>query len=316
MPIEKKQLRMDFVIEESEIIDKERRIIRFKMVPDPSRYERRKINGEDGYYDKYENVFFSDKAMSNAARTLAGVPIYAPSPSVGDLKEYLTEAMNRIAKSLQSEVEWKPQVDRASTYLQVNIRRRLGFVVLYVDIVKSTQLSRLLSDVAYRTLVSTFLQEMTLLVDIHGGYVHKYTGDGLIAFFPAEQSYMGPTDSAVDCAVIMRILMQQVLNPLLEGKSYPPLEFRIGIDSGETQIVQLGADRVKQTIDLLGYTMNIAAKMCAVCPSSGILIGESVYTNLHITRKRHFQRENLPLEKWNYLDAATNSLYALYGLTS
>jgi hypothetical protein len=32
----------------------------------------------------------------------------------------------------------------------------------------------------------------------------------------------------------------------------------------EPVILQLGADKVKQTTDLLGYTMNIAAKICAV----------------------------------------------------
>ena len=147
-------------------------------------------------------------------------------------------------------------------------RAQVLFVVLYIDIVHSTQLYRVLSNVAQQTLIRAFLQETTLIVDGYGGYVHKYTGDGLIAFFPAEEGYTVVTDSAVDCAIVMRLFIDQILNPILKAKNYPLLEFRIGMDSGETQVVGLGAENVKSTVDPLGYTMNLAAKICAVCPSN------------------------------------------------
>ena len=146
--------------------------------------------------------------------------------------------------------------------------------------------------------------------------MHKYTGDGLIGFFPAEHNYSGMTDSAVDCGLAMGLLMHQVLNPILKKRAYPSVEFRIGIDSGETQIVGFGAENVRATAELLSYTMNIAAKICAACPPNRILIGESVYRTLHVSRKNYFKAEVVSPEKWNYLDAATNRVYPLYGLTA
>jgi class 3 adenylate cyclase len=110
--------------------------------------------------------------------------------------------------------------------------------------------------------------------------------------------------------------MHRVLNPLLKTKNYPLLEFRIGIDSGETQIVGLGAENVKSTPDLLSYTMNLAAKICAVCSPNHITIGESTYRSLHITRKKYFEGMKLSKEKWNYLDASTNRIYPLFTLDS
>lgn len=127
---------------------------------------------------------------------------------------------------------------------------------------------------------------------------------------------MGVTDSSVDCAMMMRLLVIQVLNPLLKAKNYPLLEFRIGVDSGETKIVSLGAENVKSTADLLSYTMNLTAKICAVCPPNSVAIGESVFRNLHVTRKKYFEAMSLPEEKWTYQDAATNRVYPLFSLIS
>jgi adenylate cyclase len=313
LPMEKGRYRMDFKVE-WEIIDEEKRIARAKMVPDPDRYERRTINGKPGYFDKYDRVFFPEEALARAAKTLASKPLYAP-PTTPDLNQYFTDARERIAQSLESEVELERELDRGIAYLKVNAGRELLFVVLYVDIVGSTGLSRVLSPVAQRTLIPTFLREMTLLTDAYGGYAHKYTGDGLIAFFPADRFWTGATDIVVDCAIAMRLLVTGVLNPLLKSKNYPTVEFRIGIDSGETQIVDLGAENVKSAPDLLGYTMNLAAKICAVCPPNRVVIGESVSMNLHVSRKKHFEEMNLPRERWNYLDTATNRVYPLFVLS-
>jgi hypothetical protein len=183
MPIEKKKIRIDFKTV-WQVVDEEKGLFKALMVPDPDRYELRTINGKRGYYDKYDNVFISEEVLAEGAKTLSGKPIFAPAPSVRNTEQYFTEARKRIAESLESEAELKPQLDRGSAYLQLNVGRKLLFVVLYIDIVGSTRLSRVLSDVAQRTLISTFVREMTLMADAHEGLVHKYTGDGLIAFFP------------------------------------------------------------------------------------------------------------------------------------
>jgi class 3 adenylate cyclase len=308
--MEKKRLRMDFKVE-WQVIDEERHVFKAMMVPDPDRYERRTINGKEGYFDKQDKLFFSDEVLASAAKTLAGKPIYAP-PTTPDLEQYFGDAKRRIEQSLESEIQLDRELDQGNAYLNVNAGRELVFVVLYIDIVGSTELSRVLSPVAQRTLIPTFLREMTLLIDAYGGYAHKYTGDGLIAFFSTDPSSTVATDRAIDCAVAMRLLLVNVLNPLLKSRSYPTLQFRIGVDSGEIQIVDLGAKNVKSAPDLLGYTMNIAAKICSVCPPDKIVIGESVFRNLHVSRKKYFEELSLPKERWNYLDASTNRRYSVF----
>src|SRR5207253_3395057 len=283
-----------------------------RMKPDPARYEICVIQGEEGYYDKLDDVFISMNVLAETYKGLSGLPIYGPTPSLGDLNLYWLRARDRIKEALQSELEWKPELHQAETYLGQDVGTKSLFVVLYVDIVNSTTLSRVLSGIAYRTLVSIFLREVSLIIDGYGGFVHKYTGDGVIAFFPAEHNTVGVTNGAVDSAAVMRLLIQNILNPMLAQAKYPEVQFRIGVDSGETQIVALGAENVKSTIDLLGYTMNIAAKICAVCAPDQMLIGEAVYRSLHDSRKAQFKEAFIPRTKWAYLDATTHREYPLF----
>lgn len=197
MPLEKDRIRLDMQVR-WRLVDKEKHIFQAEMKFDPDRYEIRTIGGQEGYYDKRGKLFIPMATLEKGFATLVGKPIYGPPNSIRDWNQYLSTAKERIERSLGSEAEWKPQLDRGDQFLQANLGRKLLFVVLYIDIVSSTQLSRSLTDVVHRTMISTFLHEMSLIVDAHGGYIHKYTGDGVIAFFPAEQSVVGATDSAVD----------------------------------------------------------------------------------------------------------------------
>ncbi len=110
----------------------------------------------------------------------------------------------------------------------------------------------------------------------------------------------------------MKLLMKHLVNPLFQKAKYPSIQTRIGLDLGEARIVELGAENVKSDTDLLSYTMNIAAKICALCPPDQVMIGESVFTNLHISRKKSFIAVSLTKESWNYLDANTNKTYPLF----
>src|SRR5437764_6125576 len=138
MPMEKRKIRIDLKTVEFEFIDKERGIFRARMVPDPFRYEKGTLNGKEGYFDKSDKSFISTEVIAKAAKEMAGMPIYAPRPSIRSLPEYFAEARKRIQQSLESEVELGPEVDRGNAFLNINAGRKLLFVVLYIDIVKST----------------------------------------------------------------------------------------------------------------------------------------------------------------------------------
>jgi len=71
---------------------------------------------------------------------------------------------------------------------------------------------------------------------------------------------MGIVDNAVNCALAIKAIIERSLNPILAKSDLPSISFRIGLGFGESGIIALGVEGIKTTMDLLGYTMNIAAR--------------------------------------------------------
>src|SRR5919198_2973456 len=103
------------------------------------------------------------------------------------------------------------------------------------------------------TIIRAFTYEMTSTVRSYGGYVLKYVGDAIIAFFPAGYNKLLACDKAVQCANSMITVIKNGINPILNQYDYPELCVKIGIDEGEENvIVQYGHDK-SSLIDILGY---------------------------------------------------------------
>jgi hypothetical protein len=99
---EKKKLRLDFVIKEVEVVDEKKHLVRFLAVPDPRVWERRTVNGEDGYWHKIDRIFLSDKEMAKAAPTLKGKPLGVENIGLKNKDEYLRRSKKRIEEKPES----------------------------------------------------------------------------------------------------------------------------------------------------------------------------------------------------------------------
>jgi adenylate cyclase len=95
---------------------------------------------------------------------------------------------------------------------------------------------------------------MSSVIEIYNGYVLKYVGDAVIAFFVLGFNRYHTYDKAVRCAKWMINVVKYGINPILIKYDYPELSVKIGIDVGENVVVQYAYDRSSQ-IDILGYTM-------------------------------------------------------------
>ena len=71
---------------------------------------------------------------------------------------------------------------------------------------------------------------MSCIVQSHGGYVLKYVGDAVIAFFPSGYNKLLACDRAVQCAKSMITVIKNGINPILNQYDYPELRVKIGLD--------------------------------------------------------------------------------------
>jgi len=88
--------RIDQVITEIRVIDEEKGIIAFTAIPDPRKWERKVINGEDGFFNKLDNIFLSIDELKKALPQLAGKPIYMEKLVLHDKEKYLRRSKKRI----------------------------------------------------------------------------------------------------------------------------------------------------------------------------------------------------------------------------
>jgi adenylate cyclase len=244
----------------------------------------------------------------------------------------IKHAQYSMWKALKGEVpEFNiSMMEEAQNILEKYAKSKVAFVILHIDIVGSTAMSMTLPVERLATIIQTFTQEMSLIIAAYGGYVLKYVGDSVLAFFPVnlEDKYL-PCANAVNCARSMIKIMREGLNPILSEYDYPEMGVRVGIDVGENVVVQYGKDssshlsagQDKQQVlkkphfDVLGYTISIAAKMTTFAKDNQIVIGQFVFDILDDSQKSSFNVLRTESGVWNYVSNSTGDIYSLYGST-
>ncbi len=142
---------------------------------------------------------------------------------------------------------------------------RLPVTVLFVDVKSFTSVAESLDALDVMQWVNELMEELAKQVELHGGFVDDYFGDGMKAAFGVplpRDSEEGRTEDA-RAAVRCAIAMEQSLAVLNEGwsqREMPTGRLRVGIDSGFSVAGSLGSsDRLKYTV--LGDIANTAARL-------------------------------------------------------
>ncbi len=293
------RLRMDFVAKDVEF-DDETRTMRTVLEPDPRRYDHRQIDGTWGWYDRFDHTFIPDDVFASMAAQMPGTPMYYQPQEISDAEEYIRSRRGAIELALDGQTPTPTFEDKSEAFLQSLATDKLGFVILSIDIVGSTKLSQTVKTSAYARIIAAVVSELSLVVPQFHGHVLNYTGDGFIAYF-AEPSFTTKNDLAIDCALTMRLLLYQAINPALEARGLPKLGIRIGLDAGDAVVVTLGDPRTKQHKDIIGSVVNLAAKIQARAEPGAILVGDTVDKNLYVAWREQLQ-EAEPGPTWPYKD--------------
>jgi len=231
-------------------------------------------------------------------------------------------AQSRMWRALKVGSEFNISNDETQDILEIYAKSKVTLVILHVDLVESTRLLMNLPVDRLATIIQAFSQEMSLMIAAYGGYVLKYVGDAILAFFVVDDRdlYL-PSINAVNCACAMIKVIREGLNPILNQYDYPELNVRIGIDLGENAVVQYGWEThtidgkvvsKKPQLDILGYTMSIATKMTALAKPDQIIIGQLVYDVLDDKQKSTFKLLPISPLIWNYSSSNTGNIYHLY----
>jgi class 3 adenylate cyclase len=282
---------------------KEDEIMEFVVKLDPDRYEHKIVNGRHGYFDKLARIFIDEDTLKLMFDEIIRQPIKGVE-FTSDIYSSIVESQIRVRKALMHKSSHNYSNDnmliavasRSEHYLERHINSNLNVVVLYVDIAGSTSMSMRLSADKLALLIKVFVQEMSYLIAAYNGYVLKYAGNTSIQCI-----------RAVNCARSMLTITRYAINPVLRENGYPMLRIKIGIDVGENKIVRIGS-----SLDLLGYTMSITAKIVELAKAWRVVIGKWVYDALPLDVKSMFRELKLSKYEWDYRDSREGKYYNLY----
>ncbi|GAA2700555.1 hypothetical protein GCM10010429_03490 [Micromonospora olivasterospora] len=143
--------------------------------------------------------------------------------------------------------------------------------VLFVDIVDFTTYAERADPEQARGLQQGYFATVRRLVHQYGGVVEKYIGDAVMALFGAP---VATDNDALRCVraglELQRNLARQPAGP------HPPLQFRVGIATGEA-LVDLSAARDGGQGFVTGDVVNTASRLQSLAPPGGVVVDESTW---------------------------------------
>jgi class 3 adenylate cyclase len=273
-----------------------------------------------------------DISLEEVNRVIAAAERYSKPPespslasfyldAVVDLDKAIKLAQERVWKALKVESRFDLSGEETDEVLAKLVKSKVMLVILHIDLVGSTRMSSTLPADRLAAIIQAFTQEMSLTIAAYGGYVLKYVGDAILAFFLANNDRYLPCVNAVNCARSMIKVVREGINPILNQYDYPEMNVRVGIDLGENVVVQYGWDTFKVDgkklqrphYDILGYTINITTKMTALARPDQIVIGQMVYDVLDDRQKSTFHPLRISPEVRSYVSDYSQGIYPLYG---
>ena len=252
----------------------------------------------------------TDNTHTKENNTLSSIE----NKTIYDIQTLLSQRQDRLWSVLYERYQYNTSIKRGQDFLLNHVDSKVSLVVMYADLVGSTKMSMALPVERMAKIIKVFSHELSSVVENYNGFVLKYVGDAVIAFFPSGFNKYLSCDTAVQCGKSMINVIENGINPILEKDkdNYPKLAVKIGIDEGENLVIQYGYDK-SAPIDLIGYPMNVAAKMTSLTGPNKISVGNNVYKFLHPTLKSKFHKMKIKEEtEWKYIDLENNLPYQVY----
>ena len=140
---------------------------------------------------------------------------------------------------------------------------------MFCDLVGSTALASRLDPEDLREVLGAYHAVVAEVVVKFGGYVAKYMGDGVLAYFGYPQAHEHDAEQAVRAGLA---LIDGVSR--LEGGT-TPLASRVGIATGLVVVGDLIGSGEAQERGVVGETPNLAARLQEMAPANAVLVAES-----------------------------------------
>jgi class 3 adenylate cyclase/predicted ATPase len=176
--------------------------------------------------------------------------------------------------ALRTETSTKtPSADPATTDSAPSISpedraERRQVTVMFSDLVGSTALSARLDPEDMREVITAYQGVVAETVGRFGGFVAKYMGDGVLAYFGYPQAHEDDAERAVRAGL-------ELVAAVSGLKTHAALRTRVGIATGLVVVGDLVGSGASQEQAIVGDTPNLAARLQGIAEPNGVVIAEA-----------------------------------------
>jgi class 3 adenylate cyclase len=144
-------------------------------------------------------------------------------------------------------------------------RRQL--TVMFADLVGSTALSARIDPEELRRIIRAYHRRCGEVISKSGGFIARYLGDGVLAYFGYPQAHEEDAERAVRAGLGLVEAMSE-----LDDDSGAPLRVRVGIATGLVIVGDLLGEGPVQECEVVGETPNLAARLQTLAAPNTVVI--------------------------------------------
>src|SRR5208282_3798406 len=144
-------------------------------------------------------------------------------------------------------------------------RRQL--TVMFCDLIGSTELASRLDPEDLREIITAYQRCVAELLTRSGGFIAKYMGDGILAYFGYPEAHEDDAEEAIRAALAIVDAVARLDLP-------QRLEVRLGIATGLVVVGDLTGAGAAQEQSVVGETPNLAARLQALAAPNAIVIAD------------------------------------------
>ena len=177
-------------------------------------------------------------------------------------------------------------------------RRQL--TVMFCDLAGSTALSQKLDPEEMREINRAYQDACKAAIERFEGYVARYMGDGVLAYFGYPQAHEDDAERAIHAGLAIVESVTGIEPP--DGSPQVALAVRLGIATGPVVVGDLIGEGASQENAVVGDTPNLAARLQGLAAPNAVVVGPGT----HELAAGRFDYENLGNHDLKSISEAVN----------
>jgi class 3 adenylate cyclase/tetratricopeptide (TPR) repeat protein len=256
-------------------------------------------------FEQYADVFEANDIDLDILAELTEGDLEQLGVSLGNRRRLLKAIAERSAGAAAA----KPTVEAAEASGEAERRQ---VTVMFCDMVGSTALSGAIDPELLGGLIRRYQDAAAGAIGRFGGFVAKFMGDGVLAYFGFPQAFEDAAERAVRAALAILAEVGGIERP--DGAR---VQARIGIATGLVVVGEIVGTGSAQERTIVGETPNLAARLQALAAPDTILVSETTqsliggFFTLERTGEHELKGFARPVPAWRVIgEAAVMSRFA------